>query len=215
MLAADFGASALIAAGDRPAARESVSTALAGWSQSGFHIQHLYALRLEVVCDLCDGRPQDAWRRLERAWPALRRSLLLVLPIPGVDARLLRARTHLSLAAADTDHRQSLRRLRSDLRALARTRREDVAAHCLVLEAGAATVGRDDTDPVPLYRRAAEAFDRQGLTIYAAVARRRVGTLTGGSDGTAIRERADATLLARGILHPGEWCRAFAPGMFD
>ena len=214
MLAVDFGASASIAAGDRSAARESVAKALAGWSQSGFHIQHLYALRLEVLCDLCDGRPRDAWSRLEGAWPALRRSLLLVLPIPGVDARLMRARARLALAAEAHD-RDSLSGFRSELRALVRSGREDIAAHGLLLQAGAAMVERRGPDPAPVYRRAAETFDRLGLAGYAAVARRRLGALTPGIAGRSILDQADETMRSIGIRHPADWSRAYAPGDFD
>ncbi|MCA9694922.1 MAG: AAA family ATPase, partial [Myxococcales bacterium] len=76
---------------DRPAElRAGVDAAISRWSREGFHFQHMLALVLLAYCDIYEGRPGDAHRRIEDAWPQLAASQILgwqFLRIFGLQAR--------------------------------------------------------------------------------------------------------------------------------
>ncbi|MFY0538670.1 AAA family ATPase [Nannocystis pusilla] len=77
-----YTAHAAVAAGE-PARPRGCPQGPVPWPYEGFSFQHWLALGVEVDCDLYDGRGREAWARVERAWPALVRSQLMRMQIPG------------------------------------------------------------------------------------------------------------------------------------
>ena len=212
--ASQFVCLAHIGEGDVARGRSAIQTALAPWSQEGFHIQHFYALRLEIYGDLHDGAPVRAWERLAAAWQELEGSHLLRIPMVGLDAKVLRARAALALAAVD-DRRRSLllRQCQRDVRWLARRRRATGHAHATVLRAGLATLLGDTTG-------AAAALEQRHQRLRT---QRHGGAprLRGAAHGSVARRRGAArgshskplrSSHACGIAHPERWAAIYAPG---
>ncbi len=95
--------------GGAAAARRQVERAMAAWSRGGYHAQHYYAMQALVHIALWEGDGRRALAIVDHGWPALRRSLLLVVQGVRIDALWLRARAR--LAAADAARGRARRTL--------------------------------------------------------------------------------------------------------
>ena len=81
-----------LAKGDTRQARAVVRDAMGAWSARSFQFQHYWALLSETFIDLYDGTPEDAWRRLEDAWPHLSNTKLLMIQNVRVEVLALKGR---------------------------------------------------------------------------------------------------------------------------
>jgi len=88
---------------DPTRARAEVDEAMQRWVSRGYHVQHWYELIARTQIDLYTGDAQAGWARLEREWPALRRSGLLRLQHTRIVATHLEARAAVAAAAATSD----------------------------------------------------------------------------------------------------------------
>ncbi len=192
-----YTAHAALVAGDPSRARAAVQKALSLWPYEGFSFQHWLALGVEVACDLYDGRGRDAWRRVERAWPA-----------PGP----LAADAH----ADPADRRPPPARQRGPGRRRRRQRRElgrvalgDAAApRARAHRAGPRRRGphpRPDRRPPPppaadLVQRAADRFTGGNMPALAAAVRLGHDHLVGRSDAAA-----ELALTRHGVRDPTRW----------
>ena len=61
---------------------------------------------------------------------------------------------------------------------------------------------------------AAEGFDREGLKLYATIARRSLGSLLGGDRGRQMIQQSDEWMASQTIKNPQRLARMLAPG-FD
>ena len=108
-------------------ARQLADQSLEGWTQSGYTVQHLYALRIHVYSDLLESQPSWSLKRLEAAWPSIRKSTLLETPMSRIEVWLLRGRVALAVG----DRKGVLRAAK----ALGKESRRDAAAHARLLVA--------------------------------------------------------------------------------
>ncbi|HEY2900489.1 MAG TPA: protein kinase [Polyangia bacterium] len=208
-----YEALAHLAAGRPSLVRQQVSSSMRVWTQSAFSVQHLYAVRLEAMSDVYEDRPTEAWTRLDRAWPALKRSGLLRIPIMRIDALALRARVALALASADpTAAERWLAESMRDRRALAKERRPDTPAHACLLQAGQeiGRVPRAETERS--LNDAIAIYDKGGMALWSHYARHRKGQVIGGDEGHALCDDAAAAMRAEGIADPLRWLAVVAPG---
>jgi hypothetical protein len=201
---------ARLAAGDVGGARELARHGLRLWTRSGFHIQHLYAARIEALCDLYEGDPEAGERRIAEIEPDLRRSGLLRVPLARIDVSSLQAQ--LFLASARTGADGSARRLRAAARTarrLERLDRADAAVHAALIRAGAEGLARETGRAVHHLGQAADAASRCGQTLRAAAARWRAATLESrpGDREAAIRIAKDC-----GVGDPERWFDLLTPG---
>jgi tetratricopeptide (TPR) repeat protein len=213
MAAALPGAIVDIHGGEPARGRERLRAALARWSQAGFHLQHFYALRVEVLADLHERRPRDAAARLAAALPAWQRSVLRQVSLPRIDFALLQARTALLLAADDPERcAEHLARAEGEARKLAREARADARGHAALLRASAAAVRGDAERAQRELEVALGAFVGASMAALACCAQRQRGVLLAGDEGRALVAQADAELRERGVADPASWCRVQAPG---
>jgi hypothetical protein len=204
---------ARIAEDDVADARQLVRDALAPWSQGGFHVQHLYALRLEAYGDLYEGRPHMAYARVVDAWGAIRASQLLRVQFGRIDMRLLRARVAVASAAARRSGRAPLlAQAEEDAAALEREVRRDARPAATLIRACIAAVKGDHTAARQLLASAAYGYDSAGMVLLAACARRRLGEVAGGSEGEWTMAEMDVALRRQGVARPDRWIRMYAPG---
>ena len=173
-------------------------------------VQHTCALCGQVLIDLYLGG-DAAHRRVESAWPQLRRSLsfwnnrIFVL--------LTTARGLAALAALAADGCDSARRLRiarSCALRLTRERLRDARASGHFLLAQLATWHGRASEAMAHYAQAAGLWE--GVGIYLAwIARQRLGELKGGEEGAASIEQAQAWARSQRIVRPQRFFAMCAP----
>ena len=196
---------------DPSGAERVIDEAMSGWSHDGsFQVQHWYALQSRAQIALYRGEGTAAFAQIERDFPALQRSLLLRVQHTRVKARWIRARCALTLGteAGRVVARAEARRLEREGAAWAAPIADVVLAAGAVQEA-------HGNEAVRLLRRAADAFDRAELPMFAAATRARLGKLLlTGKDprGAAMLEDALDWLRVRGVQRPEKIVDVFAPG---
>ena len=186
---------------------------MADWVGKGFYVQHYNEMTSEVYIYLYQDEGQTAWECVTARWPAYEASLInrvqkLASAIGNFAAagrsrrpRILPTRGPAAEAAADAD------RLDREAMPLA-------PAYASVIRAGIAAVKRDPST-AKLLNVAIRLCETADLPIFAASARRCLGTLLGGDEGTALTARADAWFQHQGIRHPAKAVAVFVPGFAD
>jgi hypothetical protein len=190
-----------------------VSLALSGWSQRGFHVQHIYAARFQAEASLYEGDPVRALATLHEIWPAAERSQQLQVQFARFDLWELRGRAAVASAqrggASRTLHGEALRA--SYL--LARELRSDAAPRAALLDAAVFLQQGHRAACFSALDAAEAGFFTAGMEVHVACTRRRRGELLGGSAGEALVQAADCTLARHGVRHAERWARLVAPGL--
>lgn len=189
-----------LANGDTSGARLATRDALGRWTQRVFNLHHLYGARIEAMCDLYDGDAGAAAARLDAIWRPLRRSGLTRVPLPRVDAAVLRARVALAAGAAAV--------ARMCVRRLAREGRSDATAHATAIGAVLAQRAGKPGRAAQGFREAAAAYRGAGMEVYAASADRRRCEVLGDAAGVIA---ADDRMHALGIAEPLRWASVYVP----
>src|SRR5262249_11146269 len=157
--------------------------------------------------DLYAGRGRASWERVERQWPALRRSLLLQLE--DVRLRVLHIRAYSAIAAGLKG--SMLRTAARDAAAIARIDSRGAKGIAGVVPAAVASK-RGDARGVDQHLEAAVgAFDAAEMALYAAAACRRLGEHRGGPEGVQMIESADRTIASQTVVAPERLADVLAP----
>jgi hypothetical protein len=186
-------------------AAEESRDAIAGWSRSGFHIQHCNATFSDVQTALYSGDGPRARELIEGRWPDLEGSMLLRVQQIRVRAIHFRGSAHAAAGDSAAAIEREARRLD----------REAPWARALgTLLHAAARKRRGDLDgAITLVDRAADELAAADLHLYAACAQRRHGALAGGEAGAAEIAAADDWLATQGIRNPDRMTSMLAPGL--
>jgi hypothetical protein len=204
--------------GDVEGARREAALAIEGWSKAGFHLQHLHDMVARAQIALYEGDAAEAYRVLDESWSKLTASLSLRMQTARVYATHLRARTALARAASLTGRLAPLRRepfLREVRRAAEALDAERVAwatPLAASLYAGEATIRGDADRAVKALDRAARGFRANGMELFAAAMRRRLGELLGGDRGAALAGEAERWMRGQGVADPARITGMMAPG---
>jgi hypothetical protein len=204
---------ARIACDDLAGARELAEQSLRLWTRRDFHIQHFYAVRVQVLCDLYEGRPNTGWNRLQQIEPDLRRSELLRIALTRTD--LLSLRGQLALALASQGSKERDRHLRACYRAvreLKRQKRADASLHSHLLLGGMAALRDDKAQARANLERAIEIGDKNTMRLRAACARWRRAELLKNDD---VAESARNKMVRYGVHRPERWAAIYAPGFTE
>jgi hypothetical protein len=195
--------------GDVGACRTQSRRSFEPWVRYGFTVQQYYAVRIEALCQLYEGRPEGAAAELERAWPEFERARLLQMSLCRIEIFSLRAIIALSHAGGPFWKRAlRLRACRRDAAALAAERRVDGPPYAALIRAAIAAAEGERGRAASLLDESIGGFAAAGMDLCAFCARRRKGELLG--DRALIAE-ADAWMAARGIRDPERWSRLYAP----
>lgn len=192
--------------GARHAARDSI----AGWSRHGHHLQHHWSWHALVNADLYAGDGLAAWRRVEAGWPALRRALLLNIPMVRVEAYDLRARAAL-LAAAASEGAERKRFLAQARAATRKLRRGPGALGPMLValnSAGRAELSGRPDEAVAELRTALELAEEGHLGLHRAVIAARLAALEEAPDR---RDEALAWMRGEGIAAPRRFAEMIYP----
>jgi hypothetical protein len=182
------------------AKRREVDEALRRWGQPGrFQIQHWYAVQSLAQVDLYAGEPLNAFRRLQEAWPALKRSFLLRVQNVRVEAVSMRAFAAIRIASQGTDAPAMLALAERAAASLRRERCAWVDAIALVVRAGIARARREDAAAATLLAQARRAFEALGMTLHAAAAKASEAAIVGGDAGRDLAAEAQAYFGAQGV----------------
>jgi hypothetical protein len=168
-----------------------------------------------VQTALYRGDGEAAWRLFAEQQSMLQRSLITRVQVFRVEALYLRARSALAIAARNKSSPRFLAVARAGARRIARERRPWSDPIALLLRGGIAYVEGSTPLALRCLHDAAERFDRAGMKLYAAVARRRIGTLQDDAPGHELRRQAEEWMAAQHIKNPVCMTRMLAPGFPD
>ena len=192
-----------------------MQTALARWSGAGFHVQHLHALKIEIYCDLHEGRPADAWQRILAVWPQLEGSDFLRIATRRTEALTLRAKAALGAMRADhIGHAHLSEIVSQDVHQLERERKAHLNAEAALLRAGLVACAGNRAAASRHLDVAISGFEQVGMNLNAAALRRLCAQTPGSGTATAA-SHADALMRMQGIKDTDAWLRIVAPGLVD
>jgi len=200
-----------IAADDAPRGRKLVDDAMARWSKDGFHVQHWWALRAHVECDLYEDDARTALSRIDGRWGELERSLLFRVQYAKIEGLSLRARALIG-AARGISARWLLARAERDAAAMERERVPWSVGLGALARAGIASRRGDRAAQLRSLERAERTLLVADMRLYAAVARYQRGHLLGGDEGRALIDRAQREARACGVRRIDHASRWLAPG---
>lgn len=202
-----------LAADDPDTGERQASEVNARWSARGFHRQHYNHLIAQVQTALYRGRTEDAWRLARQQMAAVRRTGWRRVQLMRVETAFLEARSALARAS---EGREAPEMLDVGRRASARLAREDTPWSTPMSRLVSATVAHLEGHHAAAVERltgALDAFDAADMRLYAAVTRRRLGTLLGGDRGRSLRAQAEGWMAAEQIRNPAAMSRLIAPGL--
>ncbi|MBX9791218.1 MAG: protein kinase [Pirellulales bacterium] len=206
---------ALWAHDDPTEALEGIKDALRRWPQHGFFVQHLAAMIAAAEAHLYRGRPDAARQLIASQWPAYQKSLLTLVQQGYVEALFARARSAVALAAEAGDPKPLLRDAERDARRLVRERNPRAAALASIVRSSiAACSGKRDIALGEL-ELALPPLLRSDRHLYAAIIRKQIGRLRGGTAGQELCHQSEAWLAQRGIRNPDRVRTAILPGFTD
>ncbi len=198
--------------GDAQLARREAATAMEQWTQEGFHHQHWDNLLAQGEVDLYCADGKTCYQRVKETWPALQRSLLLMIQLSRIEAIHLRGRAALAYACeVPAEERPRLvKEARADARRLHKERIGWAQPFAELLLAGAASVSGDLAEASRSLDRAFNGFEETGTVMYREATRVRRAQLVGDADG----ERAGvAWFVGQGVAEPERFVRMLVPGV--
>jgi hypothetical protein len=201
-------ARSLLAQGEVQQARRLAEAARGRSSTGALAATFPGTVALEAACDLHEGRPQEAFARLEGALPPLLASSLLGAQALRIELTTLRGTA--ALGAADQGGAATLGWLRAAEAAaleLTAEERPHAAGAAALLRAGIARLRNQLGLSLAELRAAETCHGVAGMPLHVAICQRREGLLLGGSAGRALVEGADEALRARGLQAPERWMR--------
>ena len=203
-----------LAADDVERAQAEQASSLDGWSQQGFQVQHYWNWYASGEVALYGGTPEAAWERIERGWPAFKRSLLTRAQAVFVEAVFLRARVALAAAAraSGAEAGRFLERAARDAKVLEREAMPSGEAAAALIRAAIGLQRGDRAAALDRLRAAVEGFARIELPHYGAAARWRLGHLLGTAEGEAMLDDARAWFGSQGVENPERMAGMLAPG---
>ena len=207
---------AMTLATDRPLDQRKVAEdAIALWPGDYYQIQHYWADYALLHIDLYANEPEVAWQRCERAWPLLKRALLLRVEEVIVYMTEIRARIALALAARTRENRAYIDVVQRAAKFLAARRVPWCGAMASLLRAQLASISRDRHEERELLAQAHKGLEESQLLPYEMVTRLRHSALVGGK----VRDEQAAVVSqwaqAHGIVSIAGLTRMLAPAFGD
>jgi hypothetical protein len=201
-----------LAADDPQAAAAELDQASGMWSRAGFHIQHHNRVLSQCYLALYCGDGPRVREQLRELWPTYVRSMLLRLQVIRIELLRLRASGALAAARVSADPGPFCREAAADARRLDREGIPGADAHARLIRAGLAALSGDRLRARTQFEAAIAGFTGQGMHIFAAAARRRLGELLGDDEGRALIAAADAWMSGQGVQNPDRMASLYAAG---
>ena len=203
-------------AADEPIEAERYANdAMARWSQQGFQRPHYHHFLTLIQTRLYRGLAREAWELVERHERVLGQSLFRRVQHTRIEIAIYRARCALAMAAAGQDAAGMRAIAARDAGRIERERMPWSNPFARVIRATIAHQEGRTRDAADGLADAIDGFDAADMRLYAAVARRRLGTLVGGDRGRALERDVEAWMAAEDIRNPAAITRLIAPGFPD
>ncbi len=188
---------------DQPGdARREAQEAIDRWPRGAWHTQHLLALVSQAQASIYEGDGPGALALLAAQRPNIERSLQLRSQNLRLQLVHVRARAALQAASGGRGDRAALREAEADIARLDDEDLDWVRGHVLGLRAALELRQGHRPAAASLLGGAVQAYQRHGMALYEAVARRRHGELTGGAPGQEAVEAADRWMSGAGVRDP-------------
>jgi hypothetical protein len=201
MLSGQFGTAAWLCADDTTGYQRSLESAKARWQPEADAQWPDYFLVLgQAALDLYRNEPVNAAITVERVWPWLARSLFSRAQMANSFALCWRGTAAAAALRVTSDPKYALV-VRDCKTRLARLDLGYASAYRSVLDASLSMHARDGVTATKHLRAAIDGFDANDMCMYAAAARRRLGELVGGDEGTQLLARGDASMRAQGVVN--------------
>jgi len=200
-----------LAADDPDRARDEVIAAMTSWPRKGFHLQHYTSLVALAQIEVYTGDYEVAWKHIEGQLKPLEKSMLLRIQGLRIDAMQVRGR--LALASAVGENRVA--RLKIAEAVAHRIARENMIyanPYAALIRAGIANRRGDVDSAVTQLEKALKEFESADMTLYAVVARHRLGEMIAGDRGRELREKANEWMSGQLIKNPARIMNLMAPG---
>jgi hypothetical protein len=202
-----------LAADDPDRARDEVIAAMTSWPRKGFHLQHYTSLVALAQIEVYTGDYEVAWKHIEGQLKPLEKSMLLRIQGLRIDAMQVRGR--LALASAVGENRVA--RLKIAEAVAHRIARENMIyanPYAALIRAGIANRRGDVDSAVTQLEKALKEFESADMTLYAVVARHRLGEMIAGDRGRELREKANEWMSGQLIKNPARIMNLMAPWIF-
>lgn len=193
-----------LAAGHIQEAREFARRSVRSWTQGSYTVQHYYALRFDVQCDLMDGRFDAARENLLEQWRSLHRAQLLRHPISRPE--ILHLRGLVELAANSKNHRSAA--VRKVISALDRDQSPIARPHAAALRSSCAWSSGDTSEAQRQHAIALSEYQRLGQLVHALCFELLFSQSTGN---TTAKSEAREKLRASGVRTPELYAYIHAP----
>ncbi len=192
-----------------------IERGVAAWDSDSdaFQVQHFFAMHARIELALYRDDVDGAEEIVREAQPAMRRSLLVRIPMVHLEAEHLFGRVLLARAARDgTLKPGAARTIRRCARRLGKLRAPVAAPMSLLLLAGAAHLRGETDREIAFLRDAIERFEALETGLYAGAARLRLAAALGGSGGKNLAAETATSLRERGVRNPDRIAATLAPG---
>lgn len=201
-------------------ARRQLALAGEEWRSATYQLPEYNRLISQTYIDLYAGEVERASATIREHWPTIQEAQLLRIGIVRVQLWQLRGATALAAATeltrrgdttaairARADARYCATKLSTDSSPRARPFAALLAAACDAGDGAKASARRN-------LELAADAFERQGMSLFAASARYRLGSL-GGASADAVVKESRGQVAAQGVTRPEKMLRMLAPGFLE
>lgn len=200
-------------ADDPDLAEKRAASAIGAWARGASHLQHFHDLVARVFIALYRGDGPRALRTIEEGWSALDESMILRIQLVRIVCELLRGMA--AVAAADGPERAA--RIALATRSAKRIEGEHVAwgapLGALLRACARVREGQRGAAVTGLLEEAVRGSESCAMAGFALAARRMLGAVRGGEEGSRLIEAADKELRARGAKRPDKIAAMLAPGL--
>lgn len=180
------------------------------WGHGSFTVQHYYALRYEVQCDLFSGQYRAAQDKLLRLWPVLKRAQLLRHPISRPELLLLRGLV--DVAVCVESRAISCPEVERLGEFLLKDQNRVSRAHGLLLKTSCSWLRSPTQEALRGLEVAKSEYLEAGQLLQAECLELTIAQATGDKER---RERVVARLLASGVKSPHRYLRVHVPVVFQ
>ncbi len=154
----------------------------------------------------------DAWKRIERTWGPLKKSLLLTMDLLRIEAFHLRGRVALAIFALDPDNEKMKADVKSCIKNISKVKTVVASALATLLEAGFIQVCGDKKKAIRTFEIAEARCKVAEMRGYAACARLQRGIARADEDGAVLVLEGSDWLREHGVENPPKFSAMFVPG---
>jgi serine/threonine protein kinase len=194
-----------LAADDPAQARAEIADAMTQWSPGGIHLQRYYELYGLAQNEIYTSDGPAAFRRVVEGLPKMKAGFLLELQIVRIELQFLHAR-----AALATGDLSLLPAIEKDAAKLD-NERTPFSLALAALTRAAVAARRGGREAAELFDLAHRQLDGAGMALHAAVARRALGLLIGGTEGATLVSDAEAWMSSQSIRSPARLSHLIIP----